>query len=147
VIRGTVHDANAFALGGVAGHAGLFGTVADVAVLAREILTPERLALTAPGRARLLGMGNAAGGDRTVGWARARAARAARGILPDFAPGHTGFTGTSLWLDPTAHAFYLLLTNRVHPQVAATGFDTVRRAFHRAALRDRHGEAANPPLQ
>ena len=63
-------------------------------------------------------------------------AMAARGILPDEAPGHTGFTGTSIWLEPGTGAFFLLLTNRVHPRVPATGFDAVRRGFHRAAVRN-----------
>jgi CubicO group peptidase (beta-lactamase class C family) len=132
VIRGEVHDVNAHALGGVAGHAGLFGTVRDVATVAREILNPQVLDLRAQARERLL-LPSHPGADRTFGFVLARASEAARGVLPDDAPGHTGFTGTSLWLDPERNAFYVLLTNRVHPRVASDPFQPERLAFHRLA--------------
>lgn len=130
--RGVVHDRNARTLGGVAGHAGLFGPVEEVAAIAREMLRPDRLRLELPARDRLLGSELAVGG-RTCGFVLADHALAARGILPGAAPGHTGFTGTSLWLDPAAGRFFILLANRVHPTVPARGFDVVRRGFHRTA--------------
>jgi CubicO group peptidase (beta-lactamase class C family) len=129
---GEVHDANAWALGGVAGHAGLFGTIDEVARLAGEILRPERLTFGARAHALLLGA-DAAG--RTVGFVAAGASSSARGILPDEAPGHTGFTGTSVWLDPARGDVHVLLTNRVHPHVPPEPFHLVRRAFHRLARR------------
>jgi CubicO group peptidase (beta-lactamase class C family) len=128
--RGEVHDANAHALGGAAGHAGLFGTADEVAAIAREILAPARLALGTRARQRLLEVGPA---GRSVGFVAARESAAARGILPDEAPGHTGFTGTSVWLDPTRGAVFVLLANRVHPAVPSRGFSPIRRGFHRAA--------------
>lgn len=131
-IRGEVHDANAHALGGVAGHAGLFGPADEVAALAGEILAPRRLALGAAARRRLLEPDRE---GRTVGWVAAAASSAARGILPDRAPGHTGFTGTSVWLDPDSARVLVLLANRVHPAVPAVEFRPLRRAFHRLALR------------
>ncbi len=130
LLRGEVHDANAHAIGGAAGHAGLFGTVDDVAAVARELLRPERLGLGRRARDRLL----ETTGSRTVGMVVARASNAARGILPDDAPGHSGFTGTSLWLDPRSERCYVLLTNRVHPAVPERDFQLLRRGFHRAAL-------------
>ncbi len=131
---GEVHDANAHALGGVAGHAGLFGTAAAVGALATEILQPVHLPLDARARARLLSPA-ASGADRTFGFVLARGSNAARGMLPDTAPGHTGFTGTSLWLLPHRGTALVLLTNRVHPAVSEADFQPVRAAFHARALR------------
>lgn len=132
ILRGMPHDGNARALGGAAGHAGLFGPVAEVAAIARELLRPGALPLTAESRRQLLEAAPG-GAGRTVGLVAAAQARAARGVLPDGAPGHTGFTGTSLWLDPSRGAFHVLLANRVHPTVPERGFDFVRRGFHRLA--------------
>jgi CubicO group peptidase (beta-lactamase class C family) len=92
VLRGQVHDANAWGLGGVAGHAGLFGTVEAVASVARELLRPAKLPLRDREHRRLLRPRDGAEG-RTIGMVTAAHSRAARGILPDSAPGHTGFTG------------------------------------------------------
>jgi CubicO group peptidase (beta-lactamase class C family) len=130
--RGQVHDGNAHALSGIAGHAGLFGTAGEVAAVGREILTPRILPLDPGSRGRLLRPGGEAG-DRTVGFLAAAGAGAARGILPDRAVGHVGFTGTSIWLDPERERVLVLLTNRVHPRVPEADFRWVRRGFHRLA--------------
>lgn len=134
IIRGEPHDGNAWALGGVAGHAGLFGTIAGVVAIAREILRPGPLALGPAARERLLGAAPGVAG-RTVGFVTASGSSAARGLLPGEAPGHTGFTGTSLWLDPDGGGIFVLLTNRVHPTVPRRDFRSVRRGFHRLAAR------------
>ena len=63
----------------------------------------------------------------------ARASEAARGALPDEAPGHTGFTGTSFWIDPEGDRLYVWLTNRVHPGVDEVDFQAERLEFHRIA--------------
>ncbi len=126
-LQGEVHDGNAAGLGGVAGHAGLFGTADGVAAIAREILAPQRLALSEPSRERLLHMG---ANGRSFGFEAASATRAARDLLPDESPGHTGFSGTSLWLVPESGVSLVLLSNRVHPRVQDRGFQAVRRAFH-----------------
>lgn len=131
---GEVHDANAHALGGIAGHAGLFGTAAAVGALAGEILRPRRLDLGEAARARLL-RPVAEGADRTFGFVLARGSNAARGVLPEEAPGHTGFTGTSLWLLPEREAALVLLANRVHPVVQEGDFQHVRADFHARARR------------
>jgi CubicO group peptidase (beta-lactamase class C family) len=130
LLRGEVHDANAHGLGGVAGHAGLFATAGEVAAIAREWLEPRSLELGPGARARLLQPQH---GDRTVGLVCARGSSAARGVLPSEAPGHTGFTGTSLWLDPGRGRVSVLLANRVHPRVESRDFQLVRRGFHRLA--------------
>lgn len=131
ISRGEVHDANANGLGGAAGHAGLFGTAAEVADIVREFMKPHTLVLGDRARERLL----RPVGGRTIGWVAAGVSAAARGILPDEAPGHSGFTGTSVWIDPAEEKLFVLLTNRVHPAVPAREFQWLRRGFHRMARR------------
>lgn len=133
ILQGRVHDGNADALGGAAGHAGLFGTAEEVARLARELLWPEKLPLRARARRRLFSVVRGSRG-RTVGMVVASCSVATRGLLPDEAPGHTGFTGTSCWLDPIGERLFVLLTNRVHPVVPDGDFQPVRRGFHRLAV-------------
>jgi CubicO group peptidase (beta-lactamase class C family) len=134
LIRGEVHDANAHGLGGVAGHAGLFAPVEELGRLGQELLRPRRLPLGQRARSRLLEV-TESGAGHAVGFVTARHSRAASGILPATAPGHTGFTGTSLWLDPSRELCLVLLTNRVHPRVSGRDFHLLRRGFHRLALR------------
>lgn len=144
--RGEAHDANAWGLGGVAGHAGLFGTIEAVATVARELLYPTRLPLGDAQRDALLGQRPGAEG-RTVGMVVASYSRATSGILPPAAPGHTGFTGTSMWLDPASGRFFVLLTNRVHPVVERRDFQIIRRGFHRLATRVAGGTDPALPLE
>lgn len=133
MIRGEAHDGNAWALGGVAGHAGLFGTASDAACIAIRILARARD--DAPGGpfVRMLRGWDSEPGARTLGFLRAADSDSVRGVLPDDAVGHFGFTGTSLWIDAARPRVYVLLTNRVHPSVPATAFTATRRAFHAAA--------------
>jgi CubicO group peptidase (beta-lactamase class C family) len=146
ILRGEVHDANAWGLGGVAGHAGLFGTIEAVAAVTRELLHATKLPLRDRERDGLLRPLPGTGG-RTVGLVAAAHSRAARGVLPALAPGHTGFTGTSVWLDPASGRFYVLLTNRVHPVVERRDFQSIRRAFHRLATRVAGGTDQGQPLE
>lgn len=132
MIRGEVHDGNAHALGGVAGHCGLFGALGDVVTLASELIRPRALALGASARARLFTQA-LPGSGRTVGFVHAAASDAAREVFADDAPGHVGFAGPSLWLEPDRGFVYVLLTNRVHPVVDGEDFQPVRLGFHRAA--------------
>lgn len=125
VIRGHVHDANAWGIGGVAGHAGLFGTAEEVAFLGRAIL--EGL-----GGTRML-LPVAGTGSRTFGLTPAEDSDTLRGVLPADALGHFGFTGTSMWLEPATGRVHVLLTNRIHPVVPAEDFSATRREFHAAA--------------
>jgi CubicO group peptidase (beta-lactamase class C family) len=137
VLRGEVHDANASALGGVAGHAGLFAPVEEVVSIASAVLDPSRLGL---GRSESLRwVGPTAPGTRTFGWMPVLEADSARGILDPDAVGHFGFTGTSIWIEPGRRAVHALLTNRVHPDVPAEPFTAVRRGFHAAAVLSRAG--------
>jgi CubicO group peptidase (beta-lactamase class C family) len=131
--RGQVHDGNAWGLDGVAGNAGLFGTAADVAAIALAILDPARVGLDPRALDPMLRPIAKGAGVRTVGFLRAGDAESVRGILPDEAVGHLGFTGTSLWIDTTRPRVYVLLTNRVHPQVPQQPFLDTRRGFHALA--------------
>lgn len=123
VVRGEVHDGNAFRRGGVAGHAGLFGTARDVWALARPWLQGVRSDF---GRDRTPMLTEARG----LAWQGARGAGSAIDEMPRSAFGHTGFTGTSVWLDPESDRIFVLLTNRVHPVVREGDFNAVRRRFH-----------------
>ena len=113
-IRGAVHDENAFAMGGVAGHAGLFGTAADVAAIARVFRDGAVIGNVLAALART----EQAKGDN-VRRGLGLALRAPNGPMTSDrwsldSYGHTGFTGTSLWIDPTKELTVVLLTNRVY---------------------------------
>jgi len=133
VPRGQVHDGNAWGIGGVAGHAGLFGLPADVAAIAIAMLDPPRIGLAPGDLDVMLRPDPRRVATRTVGFMRAADSDSVRGVLPDDAVGHWGFTGTSLWVDLARPRIYVLLTNRVHPRVPAESFVETRRAFHTAA--------------
>ena len=132
---GEVHDENAWALGGAAGHAGLFGTAAAVGRFARDVL------------ANALGDGPLAaratfdsfrrrtkvpGSSRALGWDTMLPTSSCGTRLSPASIGHTGFTGTSLWIDPAADRYFVLLTNRVHPSRSNEAILAVRPAFHDA---------------
>lgn len=110
VLRGEVHDENAFALGGAAGHAGLFGTVDGVLDFALGLLDG-----TGASAAALDAMRERANGDRTCGWERRFAGWPGGDACSDETIGHTGFTGTGLWIDFARGVAWTLLTNRIHP--------------------------------
>lgn len=144
LLMGEVDDDNASAMGGVAGHAGLFGTAGAVGAFARTVL----LALSGDRRAEeaLAGRGTlrrfvapsaVPGSSRALAWDRMRATSSCGSRMSASAFGHTGFTGTSLWIDPARDFYAVLLTNRVHPDaVPDDSMQDVRRAFHDAVLTD-----------
>ena len=114
-LQGEVHDENAYALGGVAGHAGLFSTAQDLAVFAQMMLNGgeyDGVRIVADSTIRLFT--TRAAGNRALGWAMADGQWGSGEYLSDQAYGHVGYTGTSLWIDPTRDMFVILLTNRVH---------------------------------
>ena len=126
VVRGEVHDGNAFRRGGVSGHAGLFGTARDVWALARVWLDASRRTWT---RDRTPDLAEARG----LSWQGRRGAGSAIPEMSEASFGHTGFTGTSVWADPERDRIFVLLTNRIHPEVREIPFNEVRQRFHRAA--------------
>lgn len=118
LLQGEVHDENGWALGGVAGHTGLFGTTPAVGRFARAVLTTlAGSPLLAEPRTmmRFLQRSSVAGSSRALGWDTMLVTSSCGHKLSAESIGHTGFTGTSLWLDPTQDLYVVLLTNRVHP--------------------------------
>ena len=114
-LQGEVHDENAFALGGVAGHAGLFSTAADLSVFAQMMLNGGEYNGTRLFADSTVAMfTKRAAGTRALGWDTCGGSGSCGEYLGEDAYGHTGFTGTSLWIDPDRDMFVVLLTNRVH---------------------------------
>lgn len=151
LVRGEVHDENTVVLGGVAAHAGLFGTSGDLGVFAQMLLNGgamngERL-LRADTIARFTRRADRApGSSRALGWdtpstTSSGSPSSAGSYFSAASFGHTGFTGTSIWIDPEREAFAVLLTNRVHPTRENDGIVRLRPAFHDAVLRALEPEA------
>lgn len=119
VLCGWVHDDNAFVMGGVSGHAGLFGTAEAVAALAGHWLDAwrgRRNWLPTALVQRFWRRSPQPGSSRTLGWDKPSGENSQAGrLLGPATVGHTGFTGTSLWVDPERQLVIVLLTNRVHP--------------------------------
>ena len=114
-LQGEVHDENAYALGGVAGHAGLFSTAADLAVFAQMLLDGGQYAgkrIIADSTVALFT--KRVSGTRALGWDTCGGSGSCGKYLNEDAYGHTGYTGTSMWIDPERDMFVVLLTNRVH---------------------------------
>jgi CubicO group peptidase (beta-lactamase class C family) len=155
-IHGTVHDPNAWALGGVSGHAGLFSTARDLAIFVQmlqnggsykgaHILTAATITRwTAPQDPR---------SSRALGWDTPSDVSSAGRYFSPRSFGHTGFTGTSIWVDPERGVFVVLLMNRVNPRGLATRHtqlrrdvaDVVQAAIHDAPLIDWEARRAPVP--
>jgi CubicO group peptidase (beta-lactamase class C family) len=114
IILGTVHDENAWKLGGVSGHAGLFSSAPDLSRFAEWLLAAWR---QDSGQVRTFTkrQGLPSGSSRALGWDTPSENSSAGTKLGAQAFGHTGFTGTSIWIDPDKDLFIILLTNRVNP--------------------------------
>ncbi|CAN5887982.1 serine hydrolase domain-containing protein [soil metagenome] len=132
VLQGVVHDENAFVMDHVGGHAGLFGTAHDLAHYAQAWLNWDaRLGDEAVLRSAVEEKVKDGQVRRGLGWQLTGAGSSAGNLASEAAFGHTGFTGTSLWLDPEQGWFAVLLTNRVHPtRFGGEGIQALRRAFH-----------------
>ena len=148
-VHGVVHDENAHALGGVSGHAGLFSSARDLAVYALMMLNggvmdwcPDGEASCSASRdpVRLIDASTIARftarqdslSQRGLGWDKPNGNSSAGDYLTYEAFGHTGFTGTSIWMDPKLDVFVVLLTNRVNPTRANQKHIPLRRAVHDA---------------
>jgi CubicO group peptidase (beta-lactamase class C family) len=137
MLAGDVHDSYAALLGGVAGHAGLFGTAAGVAAFARLVLRAARgRSVPAPLSPSLVATFTAksavAGSSRALGWDTMLPSSSCGTRMSPAAIGHVGFTGTSLWLDPNRDRYFVLLTNRSCRGGTLAEMRTVRRSFHDA---------------
>jgi CubicO group peptidase (beta-lactamase class C family) len=130
LLLGEVHDENTWALGGVAGHAGLFGSAPAVGRYARLVLQTLRSGTRlGPSwlQRRFVRRSRVPGSSRALGWDTMLPTSSCGTRLSRTAIGHTGFTGTSLWIDPLADVYVALLTNRIHPRRSADRNDALAR--------------------
>jgi CubicO group peptidase (beta-lactamase class C family) len=139
LLVGEVHDENAWALGGAAGHAGLFGTAPAVGAFARAMLLTihgrDILAKTTTAR-DFIRRTDVPDSSRALGWDTMRRTSSCGTRMSPTAIGHTGFTGTSLWIDWERDLYVVLLTNRVHPTRENEAIRAMRPAFHDAVMED-----------
>jgi CubicO group peptidase (beta-lactamase class C family) len=137
LLVGDVQDDYASALGGVAGHAGLFGTARAVGDFARVVLGARR---GVPGPppfsttrvAEFATRSTVPGSSRALGWDTMLPTSSCGTLMTDSAIGHVGFTGTSLWIDPGRDRYFVLLSNRTCGGGSLEQMRRVRRAFHDA---------------
>jgi len=141
LLCGEVDDENTWALGGAAGQAGLFGTAAAVGTSARHVMQvlEGRVGAFQPATmqefsARRLDI---PGSSRALGWDTMLPTSSCGTRMSARAFGHTGFTGTSLWIDPERDLYVVLLTNRVYPDASNDAIQDVRRAVHDAVVEER----------
>jgi serine-type D-Ala-D-Ala carboxypeptidase len=138
LLAGEVHDDYAAALGGIAGHAGLFGTAPAVGAFAQTMLRAARGDVTvgaafAPAlAARFVTRSPVPGSSRALGWDTMLPTSSCGTRMSTSAFGHVGFTGTSLWIDPVRDRYFVLLTNRTCGGGTLEQMRDVRRAFHDA---------------
>lgn len=134
LIWGEVHDENAYAIGGASGHAGLFSTASDMARFCQMFLNLGELEgarILSPLTVMLMTQNHISyflGVQRGYGWYISTSLRG--DIFPLGSYGHTGFTGTSIWIDPFTDSFSIILTNRVHPNRDNNTLSTIRSKFH-----------------
>jgi beta-glucosidase-like glycosyl hydrolase/CubicO group peptidase (beta-lactamase class C family) len=138
LVQGEVHDENAFAIGGVSGHAGLFGTAPDLAAFCQMLLNggvyAHQRILRRATIAQFTAPQQLSGGARTLGWAVPTEGGSSGHYFSAHSFGHTGFTGTSIWIDPDRQLFVVLLTNRVHPTRENSKMQQVRPVLHDAVM-------------
>jgi beta-N-acetylhexosaminidase len=138
LVQGEVHDENAFAIGGVSGHAGVFSTAPDLAAFCQMLLNggvyAHQRILRRATIAQFTIPQQLSGGTRTLGWAVPTEGGSSGHYFSAHSFGHTGFTGTSIWIDPDRQLFVVLLTNRVHPTRANMKIQKVRVELHDAVM-------------
>jgi CubicO group peptidase (beta-lactamase class C family) len=134
-VWGVVHDERAYYLGGVSAHAGLFSSAHDLARFARMYLnggTLDGARIVQPQTIELFTTRQLQ--DRALGWQKPDGKNSAGHLMSERAFGHTGFTGTSIWIDPAHDVFVILLSNRVNPTRANTKIGRVRVALADAVM-------------
>jgi beta-N-acetylhexosaminidase len=138
LVQGEVHDENAFAIGGVSGHAGVFSTAPDLAAFCQMLLNggvyAHQRILRRSTVAQFTTPQQLSGGTRTLGWAVPTEGGSSGHYFSAHSFGHTGFTGTSIWIDPDRQLFVVLLTNRVHPTRENQKIAKVRPELHDAVM-------------
>jgi CubicO group peptidase (beta-lactamase class C family) len=138
LLQGEVHDENAFAIGGVSGHAGLFSTAPDLAAFCQMYLNggvyAHQRILRRATIAQFIVPQQLSGGKRALGWDVPTDNSSSGHFFSPHSFGHTGFTGTSIWIDPDRQLFVVLLTNRVNPTRENHKIAEVRPALHDAVM-------------
>ncbi|MGB8459524.1 MAG: serine hydrolase domain-containing protein, partial [Candidatus Acidiferrum sp.] len=138
LIQGEVHDENAYAIGGVSGHAGLLSTAPDLAAFCQMLLNggvyAHQRILKRSTIAQFTAPQELAKGTRTLGWVVPTEGSSSGHYFSPHSFGHTGFTGTSIWIDPDRQVFVVLLTNRVNPTRENHKIAEVRPALHDAVM-------------
>jgi len=138
LVQGEVHDENAYAIGGVSGHAGLFSTAPDLAAFCQMLLNggvyAHQRILKRATIAQFTTPQQLSGGTRTLGWAVPTEGGSSGHYFSAHSFGHTGFTGTSIWIDPDRELFVVLLTNRVNPTRENQKIAKVRPELHDAVM-------------
>ena len=138
LLQGEVHDENAFAMGGVSGHAGMFATAPDLAAFCQMLLNGGMYA-----HQRLLTRATInlftvpqplSANTRTLGWMVPTPDSSSGRYFSARSFGHLGYTGTSIWIDPDRELFVILLTNRVYPTRANDKITALRPALHDAVM-------------
>jgi beta-glucosidase-like glycosyl hydrolase/CubicO group peptidase (beta-lactamase class C family) len=139
MLQGEVHDENAFAIGGVSGHAGVFSTSPDLAVFCQMLLNggvyAHQRILKRATIAEFTAPQALAQNARTLGWVVPTEGSSSGHYFSSHSYGHTGFTGTTIWIDPDRQLFVVLLTNRVHPTRENHKIAEVRPAVHDAIMK------------
>jgi beta-N-acetylhexosaminidase len=140
LLQGEVHDENAYAMGGVSAHAGLFGNSGDLAIFCQMLLNGgiydhRRIVRRSTVETFTARQNFPQGSSRTLGWDTPSEGSSAGSLLSPSSFGHTGFTGTSIWIDPSRELFIILLTNRVHPTRESQAIQEVRRLLADAVVR------------
>ena len=135
ILQGEVHDENAYRMNGISGHAGLFSTAKDLAIFARMMLNKGRYAnvkvlssrsVEEMTKDQTIGLNQ----RRGLGWDLKNKYCSCGDLFTEKAYGHTGFTGTSIWIDPELNLFVIFLTNRVHPTRSNTAIISIRPRLH-----------------
>jgi len=138
LVQGEVHDENAYAIGGVSGHAGLFSTAPDLAAFCQMLLNggvyAHQRILKRTTIAQFTTPQQLSGGTRTLGWAVPTEGGSSGHYFSAHSFGHTGFTGTSIWIDPDRELFVVFLTNRVNPTREDQKIAKVRPELHDAVM-------------
>jgi beta-N-acetylhexosaminidase len=138
LIQGQVHDENAYAMGGVSGHAGVFSTAPDLAAFCQMLLNggvyAHQRILRRATIAQFTAPQELAKDTRTLGWVVPTEGSSSGHYFSPHSFGHTGFTGTSIWIDPDRQVFVVLLTNRVNPTRENHKIAEVRPALHDAVM-------------
>jgi len=139
LVQGEVHDENAYAIGGVSGHAGVFSTAPDLAAFCEMLLNggvyAHQRILRRATIAEFTAPQPLANNVRTLGWVVPTENSSSGHYFSSHSYGHTGFTGTTIWIDPDRQLFVILLTNRVHPTRENHKIAEVRPAVHDAIMK------------